>query len=70
MIRKVLLDVPPMVPFLDGDLQHVAMLSLAVVSLVAHGMLPKSAAAFEVNLQQCVLFLKCLLNRSTIGALK
>lgn len=37
MARKVLVDVPPVVPFLDGDLQLVALLAVAVVSLAAHG---------------------------------
>lgn len=39
MLRKVLVDVPPVVPFLDDNLQLVALLTVAVVSLAAHGKL-------------------------------
>lgn len=37
MIRKILVDIPPIVPFFDKSLQVTALLTVATISLAAHG---------------------------------
>jgi hypothetical protein len=37
MLRKVLMDVPSIIPSLNENLQQVALLTLAIIALVAHG---------------------------------